>query len=79
MYKASVFVIDKNILLTLTNTQALNITELITAVKSFMMQPPPRVHYFEVAFRLLHYMVGSWPDPDTLDLLAKPARINRFS
>jgi hypothetical protein len=48
MYKASVFVIDKNILLALTNTQGFYITELITVVKSLMMQPPPRVHYLRM-------------------------------
>ncbi len=50
MYKASVFVIDINILLALTNTQAFYITELITVVKSFMMQPHPEPYSQVILF-----------------------------
>jgi len=38
--KASSFVIVSHILLALTNTLAFHVTELITAIKSFMIQGP---------------------------------------
>jgi hypothetical protein len=40
MYSSGVFVIINNFLFTLTNTPAFYDTELITAVKSFMIQAP---------------------------------------
>ncbi len=48
----SLFEIVKNFLFTLTNTLAFDVTELITAVKSFMIQVPGDVIFTQLACTL---------------------------
>ncbi len=67
MYYASVFAIARNFLFTLTNTLAFSVTELITAVKCFVIQAlvllctsrnQPNLAYFDIMTRAMQGKQG---------------------